>query len=158
VDIIEKTEIYFSLCGGKNALEAIDNAKESGVYEKVEAMAEAGFTYDQVMGAFNAVKEKDSRGRKPKVVKNNLHNVFKDKVFYGEDCEHEWIDDFITGIARSFVNSDDQKRTDLSPSKLIKVMTLEEITVDAVKKRILVGDRQARRYIKAAELALKMKQ
>lgn len=157
MDIREKCEIYYELCGGSNALESINIAKESGVVDLVNTLSEAGLTKEQILGAARATAKKERRGRKVREVENGKADLFCKYVM--GDCDEVQasnIDDVLTGVCRLFSENDEQKRSGLSPAKLKKVMTYGSLNSKTIGIVLGVGDRQARRYMKGAEMLLNL--
>lgn len=157
MDIREKWEIYYELCGGANAMESIALANETGTAELVNKLAEAGLTKEQILGAAKASTKKEMRGRKVKEIENTKRDLFF-KYVMGEcdELQARNVDDALTGVCRLFSENDDQKRSGLSPAKLKKVMTYESLNSKTIGIVLGVGDRQARRYMKGAEMLLNL--
>ena len=157
MDIREKWEIYYELCGGANAMESITLANETGTADLVNKLADAGLTKEQILGAARASTKKEMRGRKVKEIENTKRDLFC-KYVMGE-CDIEQasnIDDALTGVCRLFSENDLQKRSGLSPAKLKKVMTYGALNSKTIGIVLGVGDRQARRYMKGAEMLLNL--
>lgn len=154
MDLVERVSLYAHFAGGKNALESIDLAEELGVKETIDKLADSGMTYDQVMNSELLAKKK-KRGRP---VSRTVNPLWKDFCEYMLDKSFApEFDDLLVGVCRSMPAQGSQKRTTVSPSKLAKVMTMNELTTKGVSKRLGVGAVQASRYIKAANLLIKLK-
>lgn len=157
MDIREKWEIYYELCGGANAMESITLANETGAADLVCKLADAGLTKEQILGAARASTKKEMRGRKLREVENSKRDLFCKYVM--GDCDEVQasnIDDALTGVCRLFSENNEQKRSGLSPEKLKKVMTYGSINSKTIGIVLGVGDRQARRYMKGAEMLLNL--
>lgn len=156
MDTIERYEVYFALCGGSNALESISLAEDTGVKIKVDSLFDAGFTKNEILNIFENRKS-ETRGRKEKVIKNHLSGDMCD-IEVDAICpkRSEDIEGLIIGVCRSFATDSDELRRGLNYKKLKRVLSIGDITVKNIMGVILVGERQARRYMKAAEIVIKL--
>jgi len=155
MDIRDKWDIYQATYKRSNMIESMQEAVDSGVAELVEQYAAAGLTKRQILSRINDPTKKETRGRKIKQIENTKRDLFL-SMQMGElsFVEASNISDVLTGVCRSFDCDENQKRSGLSPSKLKRVMTCGQFNVNSIKEMLGIGERQARRYMKGAEMVM----
>ncbi|MFP6863837.1 hypothetical protein [Pseudomonas sp.] len=90
-----------------------------------------------------------TRGRKPIQLVNPLFDVTELRQY------PHWSDDILQGIARLDWYRPGARSIPLSVKKLVRILvSLPVIDANAITQLLLLEERQARRYLKAIELAL----
>lgn len=98
-------------------------------------------------------KPKGNRGRKPKLIVNPFYGFIGPKTYWAP--YPEFAMDIIEGVARLDWYGEREQQLPLSVAKINYVLgTLPVITNEAVEDLLQLGDRQARRYVKAVELII----
>lgn len=93
-------------------------------------------------------------GNRTKRLDNLLQPVFARIDFSKHTPWPLWIDDVLAGVCRLDWYRADERSIPLSATNLIQIFsTLPVITVYDISHLLVLGERQARRYMKACELA-----
>lgn len=104
-------------------------------------------------------KANQKRGRKPRTLLNPLAGFLS---YYRLHSSAElyngypiWLDDVLQGISRLDWYRPDERSIPLSVKSLLRILdALPVISTDNIAALLLVEERQARRYLKAVELAM----
>lgn len=104
-------------------------------------------------------KAKQMRGRKPKTLFNPLAGFYSHYRFQSSTDLYNgyplWLDDVLQGISRLDWYRPGERSIPLSVKSLLRILdALPVISTDNIAALLLVEERQARRYLKAVELAM----
>lgn len=104
-------------------------------------------------------KTKQKRGRKPRTLFNPLAGFLSYYRFHSSTELYNgyplWIDDVLQGISRLDWYRPDERSIPLSVKALLRILdALPVINTNSIAALLLVEERQARRYLKATELAM----
>lgn len=98
-------------------------------------------------------KLKGNRGRKPKLIVNPFYGFIGPQTYWAP--YPEFAMDIIEGVARLDWYGEREQQLPLSVAKINYILgTLPVITNEAVEDFLQLGERQARRYVKAVELII----
>jgi hypothetical protein len=98
-------------------------------------------------------KPKGNRGRKPKLIVNPFYGFIGPKTYWAP--YPEFAMDIIEGVARLDWYGEREQQVPLSVAKINYILgTLPVITNETVENLLQLGERQARRYVKAVELII----
>ncbi|MEN5037460.1 helix-turn-helix domain-containing protein [Pseudomonas sp. TWI929] len=98
-------------------------------------------------------KPKGNRGRKPKMILNPFYGFIGPQTYWAP--YPEFAMDIIEGVARLDWYGEREQQLPLSVAKINYILgALPVITNEAVEDLLQLGERQARRYVKAVELCI----
>lgn len=93
-------------------------------------------------------------GTKPLVIQNYIQAEMLEVLHGGEDNWPLWVDDVVQGIARLDWYRQGERSIPLSGKKIVQCFAyLETIDAYQVSHLLHIAERQARRYVKACQLA-----
>lgn len=99
-------------------------------------------------------RDPDAPGKKPLSIENAVLPEMLEVLHAGEDNWPLWVDDVVQGIARLDWYRQGSRSVPLSGKKIVQCFAyLSTIDVYQISRLLQVGERQARRYLKACELA-----
>lgn len=92
-------------------------------------------------------------GRKPASFVNCIQPEIQEIRYIDEDSWPLWVDDLVSGVARLDWYGPRENQRPLSTRNIVQCFAcLEEINGSTISHLLNIGERQARRYMKACEL------